>query len=102
MLTFEAVGPSPDRPARAARPARSATLDLAGERRPRCMVAIPAAPGPGLYHGACGCGAMFVSVVLGSGDPEVAYVACWEREQARPAGPAPGATLFSPRRQGGG
>jgi hypothetical protein len=75
----------------------SPTLDLAGER-PRCVVPIPPAKGPGLYHGSCGCGATFVCAVLGSGDPEVAYVPCWEREQKRAAAPAPGATLFSPRR----
>lgn len=93
VLTFEAIDVRA-----AATPAHSATLDLAGERRPRCVVPLPPASGPGLYHGLCGCGASFVCAVLGADDPEVAYVACWGRDQTPAAGPTPGATLFSPRR----
>lgn len=62
-------------------------IDLAGDRRPRCTVAVPAASGPGIWCGECGCGASFAVTVSGNGgDPRRLLLACWERALQTPPG----------------
>lgn len=78
------------------------TLDLAGPKRPRCALRIPQRSTPGVYLVHCSCGAEAAFTVSGNpDDPQTGWLACWKTEAATAApqpGPAPGATLFSPRR----